>query len=236
MPVGVPDRCQFVRDYCPVRGRTGRSRVGVSYRSRSHVIRSTLTDTGKFVQPQHCPAVLQAWPEPTGGSDRGSWGFLGGGLFYTAKKDGNPRTKPPTRRPAANASRISGEEFDDRLEFDSAVVSVQGSALVAPVLEELLALGRTRFMCSIPVWAVPSGPFTERPDHAGSARSRTQLMDARSGWIEAAPAVTAVFRWRGRCKVKALCVVVATRATHGRNGSSANICSEHAHSMPTGLG
>jgi hypothetical protein len=57
-------------------------------------------------------------------------------------------------------------------------------------------------MCSIPVWADPSGPFTEQTHRAGSARSRTQLINARSARIEAAAPVTAALRWRGRCGLK----------------------------------
>jgi hypothetical protein len=59
--------------------------------------------------------------------------------------------------------------------------SVEGGALGAAVLEEFLALGGSdELHGSIPVWADPSGPFTEQTDRAGSARNRMQLINARS--------------------------------------------------------
>jgi hypothetical protein len=68
-------------------------------------------------------------------------------------------------------------------------------------------------MGSIPVWADPSGPFTEQTDRAGSARSRTQLINPRSTRIDAAPAVTAALRWRGQCQQESSPAFISQRLT-----------------------
>jgi hypothetical protein len=54
-------------------------------------------------------------------------------------------------------------------------------------------------------------------DSAGSARSRTQFIDARSARIEAAPAVAAALRWRGRCDSKSS----ALRQSHRQRTANA---------------
>ena len=46
----------------------------------------------------------------------------------------------------------------------------------------------------------PAVRSRKQTDRAGSARNRTQLIKARTARIEAAPAVTAALRWRGRCR------------------------------------
>ena len=107
---------------------------------------------------------------------------------------------------------IWGKELDDRLEVDGALLLVEGGTLGAAVLEEFLALdGCDELHGSIPVWADPSGPFTEQTDRAGSARNRAQLINVPSVRIEAAPAVTAALRWRGRCILFALRAVPQNR-------------------------
>jgi hypothetical protein len=100
------------------------------------------------------------------------------------------------------------------------VLTGELGALGAVVLEEFLALcGCDELHGSISVWADPSGPFAEHTDCARSARNRTQLISARSARIEAAPAVTAALRWRGRCSLDTLQRMLAEQPTSGRESA-----------------
>jgi hypothetical protein len=76
---------------------------------------------------------------------------------------------------------VGGEELNDGFEVYGAGLLVEGGALSAAVVEEFLALGGSdELHGSIPVWADPSGPFTESTDRAGSARNRMQFINAQT--------------------------------------------------------
>jgi hypothetical protein len=95
---------------------------------------------------------------------------------------------------------VGGEELDDGFEVDGSPLLVEGGALGPAVFEEFLVLdGSDELHGSIPVWADPSGPFTEQTDRAGSARNRTQIIKARAAPSKGDARVTAALRWRGRC-------------------------------------
>ncbi len=57
---------------------------------------------------------------------------------------------------------VGGEDLDDRIEVDRLVLAVDSGSLSPAVLEEFLTLGGSDELHGlIPVWADPSGPFTE---------------------------------------------------------------------------
>jgi hypothetical protein len=96
-------------------------------------------------------------------------------------------------RDRARAKGPSGRKVD-RL-----VLAVYRGALGASVLEEFLALGGSDELHVFDsCLGGPQRSVREQTDRAGSARSRTQIVNARSERIEAAPAVTAALCWRGR--------------------------------------
>jgi hypothetical protein len=100
---------------------------------------------------------------------------------------------------------VGGEELDDGLEVEGLVLSVDGGALGASVLEELFALsGSDKLHVFDSCLGGPQRSVHQTHGLLGSAPSRTQLINGRSERFEAAPAVTAALRWRGRCGFRLL--------------------------------
>lgn len=95
---------------------------------------------------------------------------------------------------------VGGEELDDGFEVDGADLLVEGGALGAAVLEELLALGVGDEIHGFD--SCLGGPQRSVHRTDGPRRVRPESNAAHQGHserIEAAPAVTAALRWRGRC-------------------------------------
>lgn len=93
-----------------------------------------------------------------------------------------------------------GEGLDDGFEVDGACLLFESSALGSAVVEKFLTLcASDELHGSIPGCADPGALFAKQTGRAGCARNRMQLINPKSGRIEAAAPGTAALRWRGRC-------------------------------------
>ena len=115
---------------------------------------------------------------------------------------------------------VGCEDLDDGFEVDGLVLAVDGGALGAAILEEFLALGGDDQLHVFDSGL--GGPQrsvhpADGPRRGPPGVERSSSVPDQKG-IEAAPAVTAALRWRGRgrCVFKALRVVEPSQAARGQ--------------------
>jgi hypothetical protein len=113
---------------------------------------------------------------------------------------------------------VGSEELHDGLEVEDLILTVDGVALRASVLEEFLALGGSDegHVFDSCVGRTPAVRSPRTRTAPGPRGVEHKLIEAGAAEIEKAADVTAALRWRGGCVQKAHFIVVASQTTHGQ--------------------